>query len=66
VNGTLVRILSLAWNKVGKFYAKSEQLILEIIGATMTPEFHRLNIMECFKRNTIVRETGYSEKSFNK
>lgn len=31
----LVRILSLAWNKVREFYSESEQLVLEIIEATM-------------------------------
>jgi hypothetical protein len=45
VNGTLVRILSPVWNKVRKSDAKQEQLILEIIGATMTPEFHRLPML---------------------
>jgi hypothetical protein len=31
----LVRILSVVWNKVRKFYSTSEQLVLEIIEATM-------------------------------
>lgn len=31
----LVRVLSVVWNKIRKFYSKSEQLVLEIIEATM-------------------------------
>jgi hypothetical protein len=31
----LVRILSLVWNKMRKFYSESEQLVLEIFEATM-------------------------------
>jgi hypothetical protein len=31
----LVRILSVVWNKMRKFYSSSEQLVLEIIEATM-------------------------------
>jgi hypothetical protein len=31
----LFRILSMAWNKVRQYYSESEQLVLEIIEATM-------------------------------
>ena len=31
----LVRVISAVWNKIQKFYSKSEQSVLEIIEATM-------------------------------